>query len=157
MSKMDLSKFSQMYHREYSNKQRIIKIILSFVILTIGGLIYVGCREKSLLMFSWFQHLGINSEIDSFRGFINSDGIYGWVKNSLPDGLWLFAYMFLVDSIWNGSKSISSYIFVYSLPVFALLSEFLQYFGLVPGVFDWIDIASYLFAIVLFILIKIIK
>ena len=117
----------------------------------------MGCREKSLLMFDWFQKLGINNEIDTFRGFVNSDGIYGWVKNSLPDGLWLFAYMFLVDAIWNGSKSISSYIFIYSLPFFALLSEFLQYFGWVPGVFDWIDVVSYLFAIVLFMLIKIIK
>ena len=154
---MKFSTIYQLYYREYSNTQRVFKIILSFIILIIGGLIYVGCREKSLLMFDWFQQLGINNEIDTFRGFVNSDGIYGWVKNSLPDGLWLFAYMFLVDAIWNGSKSISSYIFIYSLPFFALLSEFLQYFGLVPGVFDWIDVVSYLFAIVLFIFIKIIK
>ena len=154
---LELSSIKQLYYRQYTIKQRVIKAILSFFILIIGGLIYVGFRDKSLLMFTWFEQLGISGEVDTFRGFMNSEGVYGWIKNSLPDGLWLFAYMFLVDIIWNGSKSISSYIFICSLPTLALLSEFLQYFGLVPGVFDWVDVASYLFAILLFVIIKLIK
>ena len=154
---LDISTFKQLYYRQYTNKQRIVKVILSFTILIIGGLIYVGFRDKSLLMFSWFDQLGIIREVDAFRGLVNSDGLYGWVKYSLPDGLWLFAYMFLVDAIWNGSKSISSYIFIFSLPCFALISEFLQYYGLFPGVFDWIDVASYSFALLLYVIIKLIK
>jgi len=154
---LDISTFKQLYYRQYTNKQRIVKVILSFTILIIGGLIYVGFRDKSLLMFSWFDQIGIIREVDAFRGLVNSDGLYGWVKYSLPDGLWLFAYMFLVDAIWNGSKSISSYIFIFSLPCFALISEFLQYYGLFPGVFDWIDVASYSFAILLYVIIKLIK
>ena len=154
---LDFSTFKQLYYRQYTNRQRIVKVILSFAILIIGGLIYVGFRDKSLLMFSWFEQFGVSGEVDAFRGLVNSEGVYGWVKNSLPDGLWLFAYMFLVDAIWNGSKSISSYIFIFSLPFFALLSEFLQYFGMLPGVFDWIDVASYLFAILLFVIVKLIK
>ena len=154
---LDFSTFKQLYYRQYTNRRRIVKVILSFAILIIGGLIYVGFRDKSLLMFSWFEQLGISGEVDAFRGLVNSEGVYGWVKNSLPDGLWLFAYMFLVDAIWNGSKSISSYIFIFSLPSFALLSEFLQYFDMLPGVFDWIDVASYLFAILLFVIVKLIK
>ena len=157
MIPLDISTFKHLYYRQYTNKQRIVKVILSFTILIIGGLIYVGFRDKSLLMFDWFEQLGISGEVDAFRGFVNSEGVYGWVKNSLPDGLWLFAYMFLVDAIWNGSMSICSYIFIYSLPVFALLSEFLQYFGLFPGVFDWIDVACYSFAILLYVIIKLIK
>ena len=154
---LDFSTFKQLYYRQYTNRQRIVKVILSFAILIIGGLIYVGFRDKSLLMFSWFEQLGVSGEVDAFRGLVNSEGVYGWVKNSLPDGLWIFAYLFLVDAIWNGTKSISSYIFIFSLPCFALLSEFLQYFGLFPGVFDWIDVASYSFAILLYVIIKLIK
>jgi hypothetical protein len=153
---LDLSTFKQLYFRQYTNKQRIAKVFLSFVILIIGGLIYIGFRDKSLLMFSWFEQLGISDEVDVFRNLVNSEGVYGWLKYSLPDGLWVFAYMFLVDAIWNGSKSISSYIFIFSLPCFALILEFLQYFGLFPGVFDWIDVASYSFAIILYIFIKLI-
>ena len=151
---MDIAILKNRYFREYSLKDRIGRSILSLLILCIGGLIYVGLRDKSLLMFDWFYHLGISQHVEIFRGLFNSEGVYGWVKNSLPDGLWLFSYMFLVDAIWNGSKSISAYIFIYYLPILALVSEFSQYFGLVPGVFDWIDVASYLFAILLYITIK---
>lgn len=154
---LDLSTIKHLYNRQYTTSQRIVKVILSFTILIIGGLIYVGFRDKSLLMFNWFENLGISGEVDLFRDLVNSEGVYGWVKNSLPDGLWIFAYMFLVDAIWNGSRSLSSYIFIFSLPCFALLSEFLQYFGLFPGVFDWIDVASYSFAILLYVIIKLIK
>lgn len=145
------------YYRRHSIKYRATKIMLSLVILLLGGLVYVIYRDKSLLMFDWFNAIGIGNEIDGLRGLFQGEGIYGWVKYSLPDGLWIFSYMFLVDAIWNGSKSISSFIFIYSLPIFALLSEFLQYFGLLTGVFDWIDVASYLFAILLFVIIKLIK
>lgn len=131
--------------------------MLSLVILLLGGLIYIIFRDKSLLMFNWFDAIGIGNEIDGLRRLFQGEGIYGWVKYSLPDGLWAFSYMFLVDAIWNGSKLISSYIFIYSLPFFALLSEFFQYFGLLPGVFDWVDVASYLFAIILFVIIKLLK
>jgi hypothetical protein len=151
---MDIAILKNRYFREYSLKDRIGRSILSLLILCIGGLIYIGLRDKSLLMFDWFNHLGISQHVEIFRGLFNSEGVYGWVKNSLPDGLWLFSYMFLVDAIWNGSKSISAYIFIYYLPILALVSEFSQYFGLVPGVFDWIDVASYLFAILLYITIK---
>ncbi len=153
---MDIAKIKNRYFRKYTLKVRIEKTILSLLILCIGGLIYIVFRDKSLLMFNWFNHLGLTQHIDTFRSIFNSDGVYGWVKNSLPDGLWLFAYMFLVDAIWNGSKSISSNIFIYYLPFLALMSEFLQYFGFVPGVFDWIDVASYLLAILLYISLKLI-
>ena len=145
------------YYRRHSIKYRATKAMLSLVILLLGGLVYVIYRDKSLLMFDWYDALGISNEIDGLRSLFQGEGIYGWVKYSLPDGLWAFSYMFLVDTIWNGTKSLCSYIFVYSLPTLALLSEFLQYFGLVPGVFDWMDVASYLFAILLFVTIKLIK
>ena len=131
--------------------------MLSLLILLLGGLVYVIYRDKSLLMFDWFDAIGISNEIDGLRRLFQGEGIYGWVKYSLPDGLWAFSYMFLVDAIWNGSRSKSSFIFIYSLTVIALLSEFFQYFGLLPGVFDWVDVASYLFAIILFVIIKLLK
>lgn len=154
---MGLSTIYQLCHREYTYKRRVSHVILSFTILIIGGLIYLGCRDKSLLMFKWFEYLGISKVVDTFRSYIYSDGVYGWVKNSLPDGLWLFSYMFLIDAIWNGTKSRNSYMFLFILPFFAILSEFLQYFCILPGTFDWIDLASYLLAILLYITIKLLS
>lgn len=152
---MELTISYNLFRKQYG--YRIVRTLIALAFLTIGGLIYIGCRDKSLLMFSWFNSLGFDGLVDSFRNLIDSEGIYGWVKNSLPDGLWLFSYMFLVDTIWNGAGKKVSYIFIYSLPFFAILSELLQYLGLCPGVFDWMDIASYAFAIVLFLGIKMFK
>lgn len=141
----------------YSNKERVFRILLSLLILCIGGLIYIAYRQDTLILFSWGRSLGLSQNIESLREFAQNKGVYGWVKNSLPDGLWLFSYMFIIDSIWNGIKSKTFYIFLYSLPFIAIGSEILQYFGIVPGCFDWIDILSYTFAICLYWLIKLIK
>ncbi|MBR4527867.1 MAG: hypothetical protein IKO71_05360 [Bacteroidaceae bacterium] len=144
-------------YTQYTLKNRIIRIIVSFTILFVGGLIYVVYRDKSLLMFDWFDSIGIGKQVDYMRGLVQCEGIYGWVKYSLPDGLWLFSYMFIVDAIWNGDKNSLSFMFIWGLPFVALLSEFFQYFGLCPGVFDWIDLVSYMTAIILFVIIKLLK
>lgn len=157
MKYVNLQNIINRFNEPYSIKIRVLKIVISFAILIVGGLIYIIYRDKSLEMFNWFNHLGLTDAVSFFRNVMYSNGIYGWVKYSLPDGLWLFAYMFTIDSIWNGSKKLISYIFIFCLPLLALLSEFLQYFGLIPGVFDLIDLVSYLCAILLFILIKLLK
>ena len=134
-----------------------MQVVLSFCVLTIGGLIYVVYRDKSLLMFDWFHSFGIDDDIDDVRCFVQTYGVYGWVKNSLPDGLWLFSYMFIVDAIWNGERLYSAYIFLWGLPFFAVLSEVLQYFNFFYGVYDLLDLISYIFAILLFVVFKFIK
>lgn len=143
--------------RRYTVKYRAVKVMLSLVILLLGGLIYVIFRDKSLLMFDWFNTIGISNEIDGLRKLFQGEGIYGWVKYSLPDGLWIFSYMFIIDAIWDRERNAVSILFLWGLPIVAVLSECFQYFGLLPGVFDWIDMASYMLAIVLFLIIKILK
>lgn len=145
------------YYRQYSIKNRATRIILSLGILSLGGLIYIIYRDKSLLMFDWFNSIGVSSGIDGLRSLFQGDGVYGWVKYSLPDGLWIFSYMFLIDAIWNGEKIITSKLFLWFLPIVAILSECLQYFGLLSGVFDWKDMASFTLAITLFLIIKLLK
>lgn len=145
------------YCIRHSIKYRVAKVIISLVILLLGGLVYVIYRDKSLLMFNWFDSIGISNEIDWLRKVFQWEGIYGWVKYSLPDGLWIFSYMFLVDAIWDGKRNAISNLYLWSLPIVAVLSECLQCFGVLPGVFDWVDMTSYIFAIILFLIIKLIK
>ena len=84
------------YYRRHSIKYRATKVIISLVILLLGGLVYVIYREKSLLMFNWFDSIGISNEIDWLRRLFQGEGIYGWVKYSLPDGLWRFRICLLL-------------------------------------------------------------
>lgn len=145
------------YYRQHSIKYRATKVILSLLILFAGGLVYVIFRDKSLLMFDWFDVIGISNAVDGLRRLFQGEGIYGWVKYSLPDGLWLFSYMFIIDAIWDRERNVISIMFLWGLPIVAILSECLQYFGLLPGVFDWMDIVSYLLAITMFLIIKLLK
>ncbi len=140
--------------RHYPMNIRIIRSLLAFGLFFIGGLIYLGYRPMSLQMFTWVDTIGLTPQVIILRN-IAYDIQYNWVKYSLPDGLWLFAYMLIIDSIWNGHENISSYLFIFSLPILALLSEFFQYFNLLPGVFDLLDLACYFCSILMYIIMKI--
>lgn len=136
------------------DKIRIVEFITAFVALAIGGLIYVLYRSDNLLMFEWFQRIGISNIIRDMRENTETQNLYGWVKNSMPAGLWLLSYLFVIDSIWWREKHTIYYIFIYVLPFLAICSEFLQFFGIMPGTFDISDLLSYVLAFLLFIIIK---
>lgn len=133
---------------------RIIKATIGFVALMSGGLIYILYRSDCLLMFDWFHKLGLSDFIDSLRGVTDKPNLYGWVKNSLPAGLWLFSYMYVIDSVWGKEKNAVYNCFLYVLPIMAVLSELMQCFKILPGTFDYMDLLSYILAILLFITIN---
>lgn len=105
-------------------------------------------------MFSWFQDLGLLQFIQDIRSEFKSDNLYGWVKNSMPAGLWLFSYMLIIDSIWEKKQNYAYMLFLYALPVLAILSEVMQFLGILSGTFDFMDVICYTSAILFFILIK---
>lgn len=133
---------------------RIAEATIGLVALTIGGLIYIRYRSESLLMFDWFHNLGLTDFIEDFRSNSDIPNVYGWVKYNLPAGLWLFAYMFVIDAVWGKDKNLVSMYFLYVLPLLAVASEFMQLVGLLPGTFDFMDLISYMSAILLFVIIK---
>lgn len=133
---------------------RIVKAIIGGATLIIGGLIYIRYRNESLLMFDWFHGLGLTEYIEDFRNNAEMPNVYGWCKYNMPAGLWLFAYMLIIDSIWGKDKNNVYLYFLYVLPLLALVSELMQYAGIFPGTFDFMDLLSYVSSIFLFILIK---
>lgn len=132
---------------------RSYKVSLSIILLLIGGFLYIAYRDKSIIMFSWFEIVGIDGLIENIRKMANIQPYY-WVKYNLPAGLWLFSYMFIMDAIWGNRKSVNRRMFIWILPIIAILSEIMQIFGLCPGIFDIFDLLSYLLAIILFKTIK---
>lgn len=130
------------------------RVLLSFTLLTIGGLIYLGWRSGNLVMFQIFGTLGMSNLLTSIRNVGTEYSLFEWVKYSVPDGLWLFSYMFLIDTIWQNHRYASYYIFLWSLPAISIISELLQYFAIVPGTFDIVDLACYILAIVIFMILK---
>ena len=133
---------------------RIAEATIGLVALTIGGLIYIRYRSESLLMFDWFHNFGLSDSIENFRSNDGMPNVYEWVKYNLPAGLWLFAYMFVIDAVWGKDKNCVSMYFLYVLPLLAVASEFMQFVGLLPGTFDIMDLVSYISATILFVIIK---
>ena len=98
---------------------RIAEAAIGLVALTIGGLIYIRYRSESLLMFDWFHNLGLSDSIEDFRSNSEMPNVYDWVKYNLPAGLWLFAYMFVIDAVWGKDNNRVSMYFLYVLPLLA--------------------------------------
>ena len=133
---------------------RIVKAIIGVAVLTIGGLIYICYRSESLLMFDWFYGLGLTDYIEDIRNGVEMPNVYGWVKYNMPAGLWLFAYMFVIDSIWGKDKNNVYLYFLYVLPLLAIVSELMQYVGMIPGSYDSMDLLCYVSFIFLFLIIN---
>lgn len=134
--------------------KRVSEATIGFVALTIGGLIYIQYRSESLLMFDWFRDLNISDFIASIRNNAEESNVYGWVIYNMPAGLWLFAYLLIIEAIWGKDKNFLCMCYLYILPILAIVSELMQYFGFLPGTFDYLDLLSYVSAILLFTIIK---
>lgn len=133
---------------------RSIKVYIALIALAIGSLIYIIFRSKNLLMFQWFDTLNLTSIVNDLRNNYSQIPIYSWIKYSMPAGLWLFAYMYIIDAIWGKEYISFKRAFLWTLPIIAILSEFLQLMKILPGTFDVLDILSYIFAISLYTIIK---
>ena len=104
--------------------------------LLIGGMIYILFRNESLIMFNWFDNLGVLEQIKELRAAINpmKSILPTWIYYSLADGLWTYAF-------------VSAYLIYYKVDYWLLLPfllsigvEILQYLQLFQGTFDVIDL-----------------
>lgn len=127
-----------------------MKYVFSILPLLIGGFLYLGYRTERLLMFDWVDNLGLRSTIYQFRLFCTEHPLPSWVYYSLPDGLWLLSYMLFMNIIWSKKEEVQYIIWLYILPVIAIVSEILQIFISEIGTFDIIDLLSYVSAILTF-------
>jgi len=128
---------------------RSLKIIALLFPVVLGGLIYIIFRTEKLLMFHWFEYLRLSDEINLIKNLRNIYSFPGWFIYSLPDGLWVFSYTALSLEIWKFSITRRSFFWIFSIPIVAVLSEFLQLFRIIPGTFDLIDVMFYLLGIIL--------
>lgn len=134
--------------------KRFLKVITAIVFLFVGGLIYVVFRSDSLLMFKWFCEIGLDNVVMKLREGHGQMNIWEWVRYNMPSGLWLFSYMFIIDSIWDKGNNATYRFFITILPAVAIVSEVMQFFHVLLGTFDVLDMISYFLAIFLFLTIK---
>ncbi len=119
------------------------EVLLGIVLLICGCAIYLLFRSKSLNIYIWCSTLGQSHIIDIARTYAIDWIVPDVIKFCLPDGLYVSAYLLIMDAIWQKEDSLIKHIVICLVPVFAITSEVLQYYGVVKGTFDICDLLFY--------------
>ncbi|NJB83637.1 hypothetical protein [Wenyingzhuangia aestuarii] len=129
----------------------IKRIIIGALPVFLGGLIYITYRTKSLIMFDWFDKIGLSEYVVVLRTnkqLLNLE-LPNWIKYSLPDALWLFSFTYITLIIWRCQLNKQSVFWIMLAPIIGLFSELGQLLGFVPGTFDRVDLILLIIAALL--------
>jgi hypothetical protein len=124
---------------------------LSTLPVLLGAVIYVAWREDTLLVFLWFEALGLTSLIASIRDILAFYNPAHWsyvgslLVYSTPGGLWSMSFV----AAMGHTPSRFRWLGVSLAGLGGVLSEYGQYFQLLPGHFDLADVFFYLLGVFL--------
>jgi len=120
------------------------------IAMFIGGMLYVSSRSESLIMFRWFDVMGLRNEVQAFRALTVPylELFPKWVYLSLPQALWYFSGLLAFECIWGSMAATCRQrcAWVLTFSGMALGLEIGQWLHLVPGRFDILDLAFMLLA-----------
>ena len=119
------------------------QVIMGVVFLILGCAIYLLFRTKTLNIYQWCSLVGLSDGIDYARIWVCYWNIPDFVRYSLPDGLYCAAYILIMSAIWQNNDSITKLFVIALVPAVTIASEVFQYYGLVNGTFDVMDLACY--------------
>ena len=141
--------------KEILLSKRYIKMYLHVLIaLFIGSFIYVTWRSTNILVFYLFELVGLDGVVSSWRALFDHIEIPYFVLYALPDLCWVYSFTIYlgVFSYTPIFKKWTQQALLF-LPVFlGAGSEFGQLVNIVPGTFDWYDVAAYVGGYVLTLL-----
>ncbi|GHB44525.1 hypothetical protein [Mongoliitalea lutea] len=119
---------------------RLKKTLIVIIPLLVGGLIYIIFRVDTLIMFRWFESIGIQDLIIFLRSLKSEINLPEWIIYSLPDGLWIFSFTYCMLVIWDFKLTKNSFFWITIAPIIGLVSELGQLINIVPGTFDIVDL-----------------
>ena len=134
----------------------MLYVVYSIIPLIIGGIIYISFRSKNLVMFQWFDNIGISFFTNYIRYLFSPVKPYlsEWFYYSLPDGIWIFSFTTTLIIFWDFSfEKVKIWLVA---PIFSgIFFEILQFFFEFLGTFDIIDLLFSMIGFILsFILLK---
>lgn len=120
--------------------------------MLVGICIYLLFRSRSHLGFLLLDAIGLTNMVDALREMATGISPSDFVKNCLPDGMWSISYILMSDYYnkdvrWSYRLALASVI-----PLIGSASELMQWGGLLPGFFDWRDLACYTLPLVFYYL-----
>lgn len=119
----------------------MVKVILSIILVSIGGCIYLMQRTTGLLMFRIIDFLGLTDAVAGLRDSMRQ--MPEFIVFNLPGGLWSASYVLLSDAVFAGQSKMMRLAWGSLIPMIGLVSELLQVVALCPGTADWLDAVCY--------------
>ena len=112
--------------------------IIGSVSIIIGGMIYVLWREQTLLMFSWFNSMGVMDAIEAMRYSASPyhSIVPKWIYFSLPNAMWLLGGTLLFSSIWK-DHVYERYFWMTLFSIIAIGSELGQLTDFINRLYSW--------------------
>jgi hypothetical protein len=125
--------------------------IHSFLPLFLGSFIYLCFRKKSILLFKWLDNYSVDYYALSVRSFFNPNDIaYSNIfVSNIPNGLWVYSFTSILLIVWKGKFSGKNLIYIITPVMLAFISEMGQFFGLITGTFDVLDLFLYIFGFII--------
>lgn len=119
-------------------KKRVILTLLAIFSLITGLLIYLFLRKDTYL------HGYFSAELCNYV-YVNvkSNILTNFIRYYLPDFLWAFAFGAALTAVSYSHNRIVIILFSAVSFLIGVLFEFVQYFGIVNGTFDYFDILMY--------------
>lgn len=119
-------------------KKRVILTLLAIFSLITGLLIYLFLRKDTYLHGYFSADLCNYVYVNVKRNFWTD-----FIRYYLPDFLWAFAFGAALTAVSYSHNRIVIILFSAVSFLIGVLFEFVQYFGIVNGTFDYFDILMY--------------
>jgi hypothetical protein len=121
------------------------RLTASLALMWLGGVIYVATRTQSLLMFQWFNAVGLQDDVQEFRlwGGPLFASLPRWISLSLPQALWYASGLLMFQFIWRANETWGwqRRLWMLTFSAGAVGLEVGQLCRIVPGRLDVLDLA----------------
>ena len=134
-----------------------LQMVFGLLLILLGGLIYISFRPTSLLLFHTLDRMGLMLLVADWRMWVAAFRPSDFVLYSLPGGLWAASYILIVLSLLNSAPTGLRLTVACSIPLAGIVSELMQGWGMLPGVFDLTDLVCYTLPMLLLIIYETIK
>lgn len=125
--------------------------IISFLMIFLGGMIYILYRPENILLFKVTDCLEITPLIDIARSNASLLQLPSFFVNSLPAGLWAASYLMMMYISTRFHTRKVRLMLALPLPISAIVLEFMQLVGWCPGTFDIYDLICYIVPLIIFV------
>ncbi len=113
--------------------RQVVFSLIPILALILGGSIYIYLRPSEHVFFNWIRAIGLENLLGSGIHPLSHLSFPDWFVYSLPNGLWAFAYTFLIRWIWAGNRSWIRIVWMVSIPLLVFGFEGLQYLDIIQG------------------------